>query len=52
MHNLGNVYIRGSLIVMSRIDAQNGVEIIFRPKFKVETGIWSKSGWEMGFRQM
>lgn len=21
-------------------------------KFTVETGIWSKSGWEMGFRQI
>jgi hypothetical protein len=29
MQNLGNVYIWGSPFVMSRTDAQNGVEIIF-----------------------
>ena len=30
MQNLGNVYILGSPFVMSRTDAQNGVEIIFK----------------------
>jgi hypothetical protein len=30
MQNLGNVYICGSPFVMSRTDAQNGVEIIFK----------------------
>jgi uncharacterized protein YegP (UPF0339 family) len=30
MQNLGNVYIWGSPFVMSRTDAQNGVEIIFK----------------------
>jgi hypothetical protein len=29
MQNLGNVYIWGSAFVMSRTDAQNGVDIIF-----------------------
>ena len=29
MQNLGNVYIWGSPFVMSRTDAQNGVDIIF-----------------------
>jgi hypothetical protein len=29
MQNLGHVYIWGSPFVMSRIDAQNGVDIIF-----------------------
>ena len=29
MQNLGNVYIWGSHFVMSRTDAQNGVDIIF-----------------------
>jgi hypothetical protein len=31
MQILGNVYIWGSPFVMSRTDAQNGVEIIFKP---------------------
>jgi hypothetical protein len=30
MQNLGNVYIWGSPFVMSRTDAQNGVDIIFK----------------------
>jgi hypothetical protein len=30
MQNLGNVYIWGSPFVLSRTDAQNGVEIIFK----------------------
>jgi hypothetical protein len=29
MQNLGNIYIWGSPFVMSRTDAQNGVDIIF-----------------------
>jgi hypothetical protein len=37
MQNLGNVYIWGSPFVMSRTDAQNGVEIIF--KLFIYTGI-------------
>jgi hypothetical protein len=30
MQNLGNVYIWGTTFVMSRTDAQNGVDIIFK----------------------
>jgi hypothetical protein len=30
MQNLGNIYIWGSSFFMSRTDAQNGVEIIFK----------------------
>ena len=30
MQNLGNLYIWGSPLVMSRTDAQNGVDIIFK----------------------
>ena len=33
MQNLGNVYIWGSPFVMSRTDAQNGVDIIFKQQF-------------------
>ena len=44
MQNLGNVYIWGSPFVMSRTDAQNGVDSIFKFKFytykvRVSTGL-------------
>ena len=33
MQNLGNVYICGSLFVMSRTDAQNGLDMVFKNQF-------------------
>ena len=39
MRNLGNVYICGSPFVMSRTDAQNGLDSIF--KIRTELVQWS-----------
>jgi hypothetical protein len=36
MQNLGNVYIWGSPFVMSRTDAQNEVDIVFKNKSVVD----------------